>query len=208
MDNQAQFTDNEAWEKVIKARSFVPGWTFEEKSRYMFDIILQSKPSVVVEVGVWRGLSVASFCAASLIHKCKVFAIDPWSKCAMSENGYSVHLTEGQDQLDLIYHQFIRDFKVLGLDENLTTIRKTSFDASFDFADESIDIFHLDGAHTEWDSTRDLIAWTPKIKVGGLFIMDDANWETMKFVQELALKKYEHSTYLEGGKTRVFVRKQ
>ena len=126
----------------------------------------------------------------------------------MSENGYSVHLTEGQDQLDLIYHQFIRDFKVLGLDKNLTTMRKTSFDASFDFSDESIDIFHLDGAHTEWDSTRDLIAWTPKIKVGGLFIMDDANWETMKLVQELALKKYEHSTYLEGGKTRVFVRKQ
>ena len=208
MDNQVQSTDNEHWDKVIKARSFIPGWTFEEKSRYMFDIVLDLKPKVVVEVGVWRGLSVASFCAASLVQKCEVFAIDPWSKSAMSENGYNKCLTEEQDQLDLVYNQFVRDFKVLELDKNLTTIRKTSWDASSDFADSSIDIFHLDGAHTEWDSTRDLIAWTPKIRVGGLFIMDDANWETMKLVQDLALKKYEHLTYLEGGKTRVFVRKQ
>lgn len=208
MDNQVQSTVNESWDKVIKARSFIPGWTFEEKSRYMFDIVLELKPSIVVEVGVWRGLSVASFCAASLVQECKVFAVDPWSKSAMSENGYNKCLTEEQDQLDLVYNQFVRDFKVLELDKNLTTIRKTSWEGSFDFADNSIDIFHLDGAHTEWDSTRDLIAWTPKIKVGGLFIMDDANWETMKLVQDLALKKYEHLTYLEGGKTRVFVRKQ
>lgn len=208
MDNQVQSTANEHWDKVIKARSFIPGWTFEEKSKYMFDIVLELKPKVVVEVGVWRGLSIASFCAASLVHQCEVFAIDPWSKSAMSENGYNKCLTEEQDQLDLIHNQFVRDFKVLELDKNLTTIRKTSWDASSDFADNSIDIFHLDGAHTEWDSSRDLIAWTPKIRIGGLFIMDDANWETMKLVQDLALKKYEHLTYLEGGKTRVFVRKQ
>lgn len=200
---------SEAWEKVVQARKSIHGWTFEDKSKYMFDIVLDQKPSVVVEIGVWSGLSLASFCAASLIHTdCKVFAVDPWSEIAMSENGYNENLSERQFQLDGIYTQFLRNFAVLGLDKNLTVHRKTSWDGSFDFADESIDIIHLDGAHTEWDSTRDLIAWTPKLKVGGLFIMDDANWETMKLVQDLALKKYEHLTYLEGGKTRVFVRKK
>ena len=195
-------------QKVVEARKSIHGWTFEDKSKYMFDVVLEKNPSIVAEVGVWSGLSIASFCAASLITKTKVFAIDPWCASAMSENGYNSSLGYNQDELDKVAINFESNFKNIGLDENMSIIRKTSFDASFDFKNESIDIFHLDGAHTEWDSMRDLIAWTPKIKVGGLFIMDDANWETMKLVQELALKKYEHSTYLEGGKTRVFVRKQ
>jgi hypothetical protein len=196
------------WQKVVEARKLIHGWTFEDKSKYMFDVVLEKNPSIVAEVGVWSGLSIASFCAASLITKTKVFAIDPWCANAMSENGYNSSLGYNQDELDKVAINFESNFKNIGLDENMSIIRKTSFDASFDFKNESIDIFHLDGAHTEWDSMRDLIAWTPKIKVGGLFIMDDANWETMKLAQELALKKYEHSTYLEGGKTRVFVRKQ
>lgn len=198
---------DEAWEKVLKVRKAIDGWTFEDKSRYMFDLVLESKPSVAVEVGVWRGLSIASFCAASLITGTKVWAIDPWSESAIAENGYNQSLGERQMQLDAIADQFKRDFKVLGLDPNMSVLRKTSWDASFDFADSSIDVIHLDGAHTEWDSSRDLIAWTSKIKNGGLFIMDDANWETMQLCQTLALKKYEHVTYLENGKTRVFRKK-
>lgn len=210
METQApthSVTSDEAWDKVLKVRKAIDGWTFEDKSRYMFDIVLESKPIVAVEVGVWRGLSIASFCAASLITGTKVWAIDPWSEQAIAENGYNHSLSERQVQLDAIADQFKRDFKVLGLDANMSVLRKTSWDASFDFKDDSIDILHLDGAHTEWDSSRDLIAWTPKIKTGGLFIMDDANWETMQLCQTLTLKKYEHVTYLENGKTRVFRKK-
>jgi len=194
----------DAWEKVIEARSKLNGWTFEEKSRYMYDLVLETRPETVVEVGVWQGLSLASFCAASLVHQCKVFAIDPWSESAMSENGYSANLTEKQWELDSIYNNFLRNFRNLELDQNLRVYRDTSCDGSFKFSDNSIDILHLDGAHTEWDSCRDVIAWTPRIKTGGYFIMDDANWETMKLVQELIKFKFDHVTYLENGKTRVY----
>jgi hypothetical protein len=34
--------------------------------------------------------------------------------------------------------------------------------------------------------------------------MDDANWETMQLVQELIKFKFDHVTYLENGKTRVY----
>lgn len=209
METQALSTPNrdEAWQKVLNVRKAVDGWTFEDKSLYLFDLVLEQKPALVVEVGVWRGLSISSFCAASLITGTKVWAVDPWSEEAMAENGYNQMLSERQYQLDAIADQFRRDFKVFGLDRNLTILRKTSWDASFDFADSSIDILHLDGAHMEWDSARDFIAWTPKIKKGGLFIMDDANWETMQLCQVLALKKYEHVTYIENGKTRVLRKK-
>jgi hypothetical protein len=87
---------NTTWEKVLEARSKLEGWTYEEKSRYMYDLVLQIKPEVVVEVGVWKGLSLASFCAASIDHPCKVFAVDPWSEAAMDENGYGKNLGERQ----------------------------------------------------------------------------------------------------------------
>lgn len=202
-----QIDQTSAWNKVLEIRNSVHGWTYEDKSRYMFDVVLETKPSLVVEVGVWLGLSLSSFCAASLITKTKVVAIDPWSAVAMAENGYNANLGSSQEELDKIAIDFKENFKAKGLDENMSIIRKTSLDASFDFLDESVDILHLDGAHTEWDSSRDLIAWTPKIKTGGLFIMDDANWNEMQLCQTLALKKYEHVMYLENGKTRVFRKK-
>ena len=192
------------WDKVIAAREHLEGWTYEEKSRYLYDLVLQEKPNIVVEVGVWKGLSLASFCAASYTHQCAVFAVDPWSEDAMAENGYNQNLSEKQWQLDSIYNKFLRDFKNLDLDKNLTVYRQTSLEASARFPNGRVDILHLDGAHTEWDSCRDLVAWTPCIKSGGYFIMDDANWDTMKLVQELSKFKYDHVTYLENGKTRVY----
>jgi predicted O-methyltransferase YrrM len=195
---------NNSWEKVLEARSKLEGWTFEDKSKYLYDLVLETKPEVVVEVGVWKGLSLASFCAASLDHPCKVFAVDPWSEAAMDENGYGKNLGERQWELDSIYNSFLRNFRHLELDANLRVMRETSWDGSFRFSNDSIDILHLDGAHTEWDSCRDVIAWTPRIKRGGYFIMDDANWETMKLVQELIQFKFDHLTYLENGKTRVY----
>ena len=195
-----------AWQKVLEARKRLHGWTFEEKSRYLFDYVLQESPRCVVEIGVWKGLSLASFCAAAecLQNPPAIHAVDPWSEKAMDENGYGKMLCERQAELDRVHDEFISAFMELGLDANLKVHRMTSWDASFCFNDGEIDILHLDGAHTEWDSCRYTIVWTPKIKDGGLFVMDDANWDSMKIVQSLALKKFEHVGYLENLKTRIF----
>ena len=52
------------------------------------------------------------------------------------------------------------------------------------FADESIDILHVDGNHTQDIALGDVQMYLPKVKKGGYIWLDDANWETTHLARE------------------------
>lgn len=62
-------------------------------------------------------------------------------------------------------------------DGTLTVFDGTSFDVLRDrhkeIPDESVDLCYVDGAHRAWDTMGDLILVWPKIKFGGVVIVDD-----------------------------------
>lgn len=51
--------------------------------------------------------------------------------------------------------------------KNIVKIRKTSLEASKDFADKSLDAVYIDAEHDEDSIRADVKAWRPKIKFGG-----------------------------------------
>jgi hypothetical protein len=190
-------TKEEAWKKVLNIRNKTYGWCEESKNKYLFDLSLNINAELIIEIGIYRGLSLCSFSAASLVNNCKVIGIDSYI------NDYTTHVT--QDDLNYSKEFIQKNFK----EENLPCefIFKSSLEASFDaiFNEKMIDILHIDGSHTPENSCLDVLLWLPKIKQNGFLILDDVNWETLKRAQQIALQKCKHICYLESlNKTQVF----
>ncbi len=72
------------------------------------------------------------------------------------------------------------------LSEYCNVMRMSSLHALPLFADESIDILHIDGNHTEENALADVLMYLPKLKKGGYLWFDDVNWtSTHKAVEYL-----------------------
>ena len=59
-------------------------------------------------------------------------------------------------------------------------IREKSWIAADQFADGSFDLVYIDGDHTYEGVKKDLNAWYPKIRVGGIICGDDIGWAGVK----------------------------
>lgn len=59
-------------------------------------------------------------------------------------------------------------------------MRTTGRIALKQFPNESIDILHIDGNHTEDVALADAKMYLPKVKSGGYIWFDDVNWPTTK----------------------------
>lgn len=187
-----------AYNLLLESYKNLYGWCSEEKSKYLFDLVINTKPNLVVEIGVYRGRSLASFSAASLVHKCEVIGIDPYNFDCLINETYT-------NKEDLIYSKnlLISEFNRLGLPFTLIDI-PSEFAINHEiFNNKQIDILHIDGSHSESHVCLDVTLWLPKLKVNGILIFDDANYPSIQLAQKIALEKCMHIEYIEGSKTRI-----
>ena len=127
---------------------------------------LAGQGSMFVNVGVWKGHTTSAL--AEVAKSCcgHVYAVDHWKGAPGS----------GQEQMAKDYDIF-SIFKInmmaLGLADYIIPISKDSVIASQDFADKSIDLVFLDSDHIYNNFKKELAAWIPKIKVGGIICGHD-----------------------------------
>jgi hypothetical protein len=70
-------------------------------------------------------------------------------------------------------------------------MRMTSKESVIFFPDNSIDILHIDGNHSEDPALFDAKNWLPKVRPGGYIWFDDANWPTTKKAVDYLLETCE-----------------
>ena len=115
---------------------------------------------VMVEVGTWLGGSLYHLIKGTDDLNAVIHCVDHWY-------GDPV-LNPSGAELEDVYQGFLKNLKEMGSPDNVTVHRKSSIEASETFLDESLDFIYLDGSH-DFDSVhRDLLAWWPKIKDGGI----------------------------------------
>lgn len=176
--------------KILINQKTFHGWCTEEKVNQLMDLIYDVKPKTCVEIGVFGGSSVypiaaaLKYCSSGLIH-----AIDPWSvqECL---KGYSAddpnYKWWASINLDEIFSDFMKKMQHYQVNAYCVILRKTSEEAVHHFEDESIDILHIDGNHTEAIALNDIKLYFPKVKTGGYIWFDDVNWtSTAKAVKFL-----------------------
>ena len=119
-----------------------------------------------VEVGTWKGMS-AAYMAVEMINsnkKIKFDCVDTWEymdiqsdiKKSLYGNLYETFLNNIEPVKDLI-----------------KPIKKLSWEAAELYDDNSLDFVFIDAAHDYESVIKDIKAWYPKIKSGGVFAGHD-----------------------------------
>ncbi len=170
----------------------IEGWCSEEKSNKMYDLIINTKPKTIVEIGVFGGKSLLPQAFAlkengmGIIH-----GVDSWQKedCVRGmKSELDINWWSSIDY-DKIYDGCVNGIKENNLQEYVKLHRMSSEEYSF-MIDYSIDILHIDGNHEEESSCRDVQLYFPKVVSGGYIWLDDINWKQMQRAVTMIEKEY------------------
>ncbi len=170
------------------------GWCSEEKAIAMAELVLESFPKVVVEIGVFGGRSlVPQAMALREMGTGVVYGIDPWQVEAATEgdNGEENNKWWKENmKLNDIHQLCMTEIWKHKLDPHCIVIRACSQHCVGLF--RKIDILHIDGNHSELTSCRDVQLYGPKVRKGGFIWFDDTDWSTtkaaVKLMEEMADK--------------------
>lgn len=119
-----------------------------------------------VEVGVWKGKS-AAFMGVEIINSGKdivLYAIDNFQGGPELQNDPSV---AGQT----LFQECMENLSSVA--DVVRVLPMSSIDAVDIVEDGTVDFIYIDGSH-EYDSVKaDILAWLPKVKIGGVMAGDD-----------------------------------
>jgi hypothetical protein len=138
-----------------------------------YDLVANTKPSLIVELGTHKGTSLFSFSQAVKNNKLEtsLHGIDTW------EGDLNTGKYEGDEVLSGV--QSIQNKFYKGQDINL--MRMLFDDALKDFKDDSIDVLHIDGLHTYEGVKHDYNTWKSKVKEDGIILFHDIVVEKENF---------------------------
>jgi predicted O-methyltransferase YrrM len=185
---------------------------------YLSRAIEEVRPSIVVEVGVWKGASVVTLAKAikRLQLDAVVIAVDTWL-------GSSEHYQWEKFIPDLdfefgyprLYHKFAANICREGLTDIVVPLPLDSINAFQLLKARNIrpDVLHIDAGHDYQSVLADLKAWWPQLKEGGVLIGDDyfkkpfvgqGKWPEVRQAFDEFFSATAHTAFESGdGKCRV-----
>ena len=146
--------------------------------------------SVMVEVGCWKGKSIA-YLGVEIINSgkdIKVFAVDTWE----GSKNEPPHQQDTYVRTGKLYQLFLSN--TAPVSSVVTPIRLPSVDAAKVHLDESLDVVFIDACHTYECVKEDIAAWLPKVKKGGYLAGHDYPWsheDAVKRAVDESLKNIE-----------------
>lgn len=182
-------------------RAMPEGWCSPEKAEAMAELIIEIRPKLSVELGVFGGRSLVAQAQAlryAQVPFGAVWGIDPWTVDAALDGDVGDANREWWAKLDI---QAIRDQCLRGITERqlwpwVRVVVAKSGDCHKHF--HGIDVLHIDGNHSEEVSTGDVMNWLPAVRSGGYVWFDDANWSTTKRAVQILEDQCEYVKEVTG----------
>jgi hypothetical protein len=156
---------------IYKEDKFGEDW-FRREELYTSFIKLIPDNSIFVEMGVWKGKSVA-YLGVEIINSkknIKCYAIDTFT-------GSQEAIQQSHPDIKDLYNIFLNNIEPIK--DVVVSVKKASIDAVKDFKDKSIDIIFIDGDHSYEEVNRDIHIWFPKVKDGGIIAGHDYSLESV-----------------------------
>jgi SAM-dependent methyltransferase len=122
----------------------------------------------IVEVGSWKGRS-AAFMSVEIINSNKNIKFD----CVDTWKGSIEHTTYDVITEEKLYDVFLSNIEPVK--HIINPIRMTSIESSKSYEDNSLDFVFIDASHEYEDVKADILAWLPKVKIGGILAGHDYN---------------------------------
>jgi hypothetical protein len=136
-----------------------------------YDLVAVLKPALLVELGVDRGESYFGFCQSVVENRTgtRCFGIDTWQGDEHAGGYDETTFRQVSEHNQANYAAFS------------SLVRSSFDDALARFENESIDVLHLDGLHTEAAVHHDLDLWLPKLRRGGILLLHDVRVRSKGF---------------------------
>jgi methyltransferase family protein len=194
------------------------GWP-SSQHRYLTEAVSELRPRIIVEVGVWKGVSsiVMAHRAKQLGLDCALIAVDTWLGTVEQfrrEPGCGAMQTlNGYPQ---IYFTFLSNLVHYDVAEFVVPVPLDSVNASVLAQKEGIqaDIIHIDGGHDYLSVKHDLISWWPILAPGGVLLGDDyytnGQWPGVRkafdehFESTVGVWRGQRAIEHDGGKCRLY----
>lgn len=180
------------------------GWTTPERACAMAAAIIETRPQVCVDIGVFAGRStIAQGFALRDNQRGMTYGIDPWSPDVAAQADdvdESAKWWENQSRLEDMHRSAVKAIWDHKLEPWVTLIRARSEHVHQLFPD--IDFLNIDGGHGELVSTRDVELYLPRVVSGGYVFFDDSDWPST----QKALTMIEKACYIveDTGKARTY----
>jgi cephalosporin hydroxylase len=184
------------------------GWCSKEKALNFMELVLEEKPKICVEIGVFGGSSIFPVASAlKFLEQGVVIGIDPWDKLECLKN-----LTLKEDEkhiewwgkvpMDTVYQSYLSMLRRFGLDKYCKTIKKTAENAASEI--QEIDILYLDAIYSEESALGILKLYMPKVRSGGYVWINDAYGEKTVLGCDLILESCDFIKEIDGGNCLLF----
>jgi predicted O-methyltransferase YrrM len=143
----------------------IDGW-FTFPNLYKMAVETAPDNSHFVEIGSWMGKS-ASYMAVEIINSNKNIKFD----CIDTWQGSVEHIDRDEVKENTLYDKFLDNIEPVK--NVINPIRMHSLNAVDLYDDNSLDFVFIDAAHDYENVIKDIRAWYPKVKTGGLFAGHD-----------------------------------
>lgn len=180
------------------------GWCSQLKGRWLADHILKEQVTHVVELGVFGGRSLLAMALAvkELGRGGFVLGIDPYQfeeqVEGMGDPQLKPHVDWARDiPFETIYQKTLQEIQTRHLSSHCALLRAASQDCACLVG--QIDCLHIDACHSVLSSCRDVEVWVPKVRSGGLVVLDDATWWTVQPARQMLLSMCESPISPEEG---------
>ena len=184
-------------EKLTHPETGLPGWCPTHKAMWLAEHIIKERLLWIAEIGVLSGRSLIpmALTVRSLGLGGFVLGIDPYQHARQVEGIANEGQIEWSKAIDW-NQQFIdttNRITEMGLTDWCGVLRAPS-SSCFGLIG-SLDLLHIDGCHSALATHRDIETWVPKVRTGGLVVVDDINWSTISPTLKLLPEWCEEKGY-------------
>jgi cephalosporin hydroxylase len=159
---------------------------------------------VIVEVGTFVG---GNLCRVGEMirhsgQNIKLYGIDNFHFVNISTqaiNEVQLQFGEYDTRQDSFYDQLMKNITSVDLQSYIEIIDSDSIEAAAKFENESIDLLFLDGSHSYPYTGKELKAWLPKVKIGGIVSGHDWPDSNIKKAVEENISSKVHAVSSNGA---------
>ena len=162
---------------ALKIFRETPGWCTLDKAKYLYELVTEHQPEVILEIGVFAGKSFLPMAKTAQEYGGHAIGIEPFQAEPTLEGINPETNDKWWSEID--YKQLEHDVEDrithYKLEDTVKLIKKTSKEALAEMP-AKIGLIHQDSNHSEAVSLWETQHYAPLLTAGGFYILDDIDW--------------------------------